>query len=288
MKNYTTFIKEKSSPYKEETLQKYKEAYDKGETIPFGVKTSLIAQGMIPHEGGPNKGKKKKTSLYEASPLSPNPEINVDQIVYGNAPIEYVESAKEKNDKIKNWFIQKGLIEKIKEEAPSNSSDITKNDLIKLLEMTEGATEEELTFARYIEDESSIAQSFIDILAEAGYEEDMGGFFRVDGQTDSLLFYLKDVINRPRPYQLSYAYNIPLYPLIRSNAMTASYPSGHALTGFVMAEYYAKKYPEIAAQLRAHGDKIAHSREVTGIHYPSDTAISKKICEIICENNLVE
>lgn len=58
-------VSEKESPYKEETLQKYKEDYEKGETIPFGVKTSLIAQGMIPHEGGPDKGKKKKTNSYK-------------------------------------------------------------------------------------------------------------------------------------------------------------------------------------------------------------------------------
>lgn len=56
---------EKDSPYDKETLKKYKEDYEAGKEIPFGVKTSLIAQGMIPREGGPNKGKKVKSIEYE-------------------------------------------------------------------------------------------------------------------------------------------------------------------------------------------------------------------------------
>jgi membrane-associated phospholipid phosphatase len=70
--------------------------------------------------------------------------------------------------------------------------------------------------------------------------------------------------------------------------MTASYPSGHALTGFVMSEYYSKKFPKISAELKALGEKIANSREITGIHFPSDTAISRQICTIIYENNLLK
>ena len=58
-------LEEKESPYSEETLKKYKAEYEAGKTIPFGVKTSLIAQGMIPREGGPDKGKKKKSEMYE-------------------------------------------------------------------------------------------------------------------------------------------------------------------------------------------------------------------------------
>ena len=58
-------LMEKESPYDEETLKKYKAEYEEGKTIPFGVKTSLIAQGMIPREGGPDKGKKVKSEEYK-------------------------------------------------------------------------------------------------------------------------------------------------------------------------------------------------------------------------------
>jgi len=36
------------------------------------------------------------------------------------------------------------------------------------------------------------------------------------------------------------------------------------------------------------GERVARSREVTGIHYPSDTQISREICNIIFENNLLQ
>jgi hypothetical protein len=287
MKNYRDFIAEKESPFKKETLEKYKKEYEEGKDIPFGVKTSLIAQGMIPHEGGPDKGKKKKTAVYEAEMGSLMEGVDIDQVIYGNPPIEYIEIMNAPDDHIKNWFIEQGLVEKLKSEAPANDSETTKSDLEMLVEMTSNATAEELTFARHIDDVSNLAQSFIDVLKEYGHEESMGDFFEIDSQTEGLLHFLKDVINRPRPYQLARYYNYPMYPLIRTDAMSAAYPSGHALTGFVMSEYYARKYPEAAAKVRDLGERIAKSREVTGIHYPSDTEISRQICKIIFDNDLI-
>ena len=58
-------VNEKESPYDKETLQKYKKEYEDGKDIPFGVKTSLIAQGLIPREGGPDKGKAVKSPEYD-------------------------------------------------------------------------------------------------------------------------------------------------------------------------------------------------------------------------------
>jgi hypothetical protein len=212
---------------------------------------------------------------------------SINTINYGNAPLEFVELAQKTDDTIKNWFIKNSLIEKIKQEAPLNDSKETKNDLEKLLILMKEASGEDISFARYVEDESNLAQSFIDLLKENGYEEDMGGYFRIDSQTESLLFFLKDTINRPRPYQLAKSLNYPLYPLIRTNAMTASYPSGHALSAFVMSKYYSLKYPKVSTELEALGNRIAASREITGIHYPSDTMVSKEICKIIFDNNLL-
>jgi hypothetical protein len=232
--------------------------------------------------------KRYKDFLNEAQLGVLDEAIDINRVNYGNAPLEYFELMQKSDDLIKNWFIKKGLTEKIKSEAPLNDSVTTKNDLELLMKKTEKATAEEITFARHIDDVSNLAQAFIDLLKENGYEESMGGFFRIDSQTEGLLFFLKDIINRPRPYQLAKYFNYPLYPLIRTDAMTAAYPSGHALTAFVMSEYYSKKFPKISAELKALGEKIANSREITGIHFPSDTAISKQICTIIFENNLIK
>ena len=60
-----TPVLEKESPYDEDTLKKYQKEYEAGKDIPFGVRTSLIAQGMISREGGPDKGKKVKSKEYK-------------------------------------------------------------------------------------------------------------------------------------------------------------------------------------------------------------------------------
>ena len=216
-----------------------------------------------------------------------DPKIDINQVNYGNPPREYIEIMQRPDDHVKKWFIRKGLCEKISQESPANDSDTTRKDLEYLVDRTEKATAEEITFARHIDDVSNLAQAFIDLLEESGHKEDMGGFFRIDQQTEGLLHFLKDVINRPRPYQLAKYYNYPLYPVMRTDAMSAAYPSGHALTAYVMSEHYARKYPDTAAKIKALGQRIAESRELTGIHYPSDTLISKEISDIIWENGLI-
>jgi len=67
-------VTEKKSPYDRETLISYKEEYEKGKEIPFGVKSSLIAQGMIPREGGEHEGEKRKSPEY-GGPKEENHEV---------------------------------------------------------------------------------------------------------------------------------------------------------------------------------------------------------------------
>jgi acid phosphatase (class A) len=229
-----------------------------------------------------------KELILEQSLNTPGKNIDINQIVYGNSPIEFKDIIENKKDPIKNWFEKEGLIDKIIKEAPLNDSETTKKDLYQLIELTANATGDDITFSRYADDQNNLPNLFIDLLNSKGYEETMEEYYKIDGQTDTILNFLKDVINRPRPYQLAKTYNIPLYPLIRTNAMTAAYPSGHALTGFVMSEYYARKYPKISSEVRDLGKKIARSREVVGIHYPSDTKISRYICDVMFDNNLIK
>lgn len=59
-----TNLSEKESPYDRETLINYKHEYEQGKKIPFGVKNSLIAQGMIARESGDDEGKKVKSEEY--------------------------------------------------------------------------------------------------------------------------------------------------------------------------------------------------------------------------------
>lgn len=54
-----------------------------------------------------------------------------------------------------------------------------------------------------------------------------------------------------------------------------------------MSEYYSRKHPRLAPVLMELGEKIAKSRENVGIHYPSDTEVSRLISKILFKYGLL-
>jgi len=214
--------------------------------------------------------------------------VGVNSICYGNPSAEYMEAIVAKDDPIKNWFVVGGLMDEICLSAPKNDSDITRRDLEVLVELTGSATEEDVAFAEFVENEDNIMKLFMKVLSEAGIEESVEEYYRVYDSVSSLLHYMKHRINRPRPYQLALHFDLPIFPLILTDANTASYPSGHALVSFNMSKYYSGKYPYLASMLVELGEKIAKSREIVGVHYPSDTEVSRLISKIIFKHDLLK
>ena len=223
---------------------------------------------------------KKYTSFLRESQET----FSLDFIKFGNPLEEHLEIANRENS-IKTWFQNKGLDQTILKNAPANSSQTTQKDLLYLAKRMKQVTPEELMLARAAEE--NLPQVFIDYFASKGIVETMEEYFRVDTQVEPLLFYLKNLVNRPRPHQISYYLNIPVMPLIPTDACSASFPSGHAISGFVMGEHYARKYPELRNEVKDLGQRIAESRENVGIHYPSDTEVSRAISDVIWKNNLI-
>lgn len=87
MYSFEDFLNEKKSPYKPETLAKYKKKWEEGEQVPFGVEASLKAQGMIPRADGSYQVspeyKKEKGSLVsnlKVSPISKKPDSHADKV----------------------------------------------------------------------------------------------------------------------------------------------------------------------------------------------------------------
>lgn len=213
---------------------------------------------------------------------------SIDLIRYGNPPAEFLPFIQNSEDPIRKRFDAEGWTHEIIRQAPTNLGETTREDLEKLQDLTQSVGYEAINFARYVDNVENLANLFIDLAQEYGVQEDMGNFFAVDAQSDSLLHYLKYMIDRPRPYQLARVLDFEVYPLIRTDAMTAAYPSGHALTAFIMGEYYSRLIPDGRLRFEELAVKIAQSREIVGIHYPSDTAISKIISGLIWEHDLIQ
>mgnify|MGYP006000527895 FL=1 len=65
---------------------------------------------------------------------------------------------------------------------------------------------------------------------------------------------------------------------------TPSYPSGHATQGYLLGDYYAKKYPEHSKRFVEVGEDIAHSRLIAKAHFPSDKRFGRIIADKLLDS----
>lgn len=77
---------------------------------------------------------------------------------------------------------------------------------------------------------------------------------------------------RPRPF-VADARVKPAVHLEKS----ASFPSGHATRGALLAAILAELIPDRRDALVARGAQIGHDRVIAGVHYPSDVAAGEKL-----------
>jgi len=82
-------------------------------------------------------------------------------------------------------------------------------------------------------------------------------------------FNLKADFARPRPYHLSKDIKNPEAP------GHAAYPSGHSSASYVNAYLLAEIFPELKDKFFSNAYDMAFSREVRGVHYPSDSRAGK-------------
>jgi acid phosphatase (class A) len=84
-------------------------------------------------------------------------------------------------------------------------------------------------------------------------------------------FRLKRYFKRPRPYHLEPKLN----PLARINS--PSFASGHSLWAFGTAFLFSEIIPEKRKDFLKMAEEVRWSRELMGIHYPSDNEASRII-----------
>jgi acid phosphatase (class A) len=88
---------------------------------------------------------------------------------------------------------------------------------------------------------------------------------------------LKNIYRRPRPYQA----DSTLHPVCPLNPEPTSYPSGHSLSGYLLALTLIQIVPEKRQQIFDRLDEYVHSRLICGVHYASDIEASRKLAYAI-------
>jgi hypothetical protein len=214
--------------------------------------------------------------------------MELNDIVYGNPPLEWFDSWKlEGKDKFE-LAQQKGVIEEFlsNHPCPENDSDTTKKELEYLASKPKQISEEEEGLA-IILDENHY-DFFEQLCSQLGGNTTAEQFEKYVGQYWGIISYIKHKINRPRPFQLAPYYKLPVFPTVITNsANSASYPSGHVFEYLLILDYLKRLHPEHKSKLAEVYKKIRHTREWLAVHYPSDTIGSEKLFLLLKKKGVI-
>jgi acid phosphatase (class A) len=182
---------------------------------------------------------------------------------------------------------------------PANSSDQTRGELDYLLKLQASRTAGQVERAEYIAQIGStpsiVNPSDPDYSANRTQlfyiAQDVGEWYNPQHfpATTRLLmntiqdirateFRLKRFFKRPRPYHLE----PKLQPLARIGS--PSFASGHTLWAFSQAFLFSEIIPQMRNEFIARAEEVRWSRELMGIHYPSDNEASRIIAWQLLES----
>tara|TARA_R110002020_G_scaffold389294_1_gene599981 strand:+ start:4843 stop:5499 length:657 start_codon:yes stop_codon:yes gene_type:complete len=153
-------------------------------------------------------------------------------------------------------------------QPPANSSLETGKDLLFIQGSTFLRTPGlEQSIKKHDKDPSYAIKKYLDLF---GLEYDERYIGKVLEESAVLVKEQKNKFNRPRPIQIAPYYSVEL-PVVKSKTnKTPSYPSGHSTQSRLIAEIYAKKYPEHAKNLYKAADECGLGRISAGFHFKSD------------------
>ena len=156
---------------------------------------------------------------------------------------------------------------------PENSSATTLDEIKHLASIKQNT--------KFVKVHDNIKEVFKDTLAELELpyiEEELDSLLK---QSAKFVMELKYKYNRPRPHQIAEFYGIDLNGVELDTMRTPSYPSGHAIQGYLLGMYFGDKYPQSRKLFTQLGEDIAQSRIVAKAHYPSDKSFGKIVAEYL-------
>jgi hypothetical protein len=213
---------------------------------------------------------------------------NLDDIKYGNPAKDHVLKVKIDVGGLLKKSLDLGIIKDVIDNHPfpANSSQETKKEIEYLVSVTKNLSKDQKRFCELME--NNHYDLFVIVAKKLGISVTKNEILKWVGDIDPITFYLKDKFNRPRPYQLAKEMGLNLYPVIRTDANSAAYPSGHTMDFLVILYHFGKLKPESIKILNNFYQKIKNVRELSGVHYPSDRKVSEYIFKQLAKNKLLK
>lgn len=197
---------------------------------------------------------------------------------------------------VKPYYLSDAQVKALSESVkfPANSSDQVRKELDYLLDLQSKRTPEQVKRVEFLGD-IGYWPSINMVPSHLSYEENLQNLFfegselmgdninaknfpKISKLLQGVMqdmrimeFTIKYKLFRPRPYHLE----PKLQPLTKINS--PSFASGHTLWAFVQAFTWSEVVPEKQQQFIALAEEIRRSREIMGIHYPSDNEASRQV-----------
>ena len=125
----------------------------------------------------------------------------------------------------------------------------------------------------FVKDNDDVYANFVNIVGK----EDGKQIEELINDSRIIITKLKNYFNRPRPKKLAKNFGIKLEDIELKSMKTPSYPSGHSIQGYLVAEVLKDKYPNKSKQLDKKAKDISDSRNIARAHYKSDSDMGKKL-----------
>lgn len=197
---------------------------------------------------------------------------------------------------VKPYYLSEEQVGALKESVkpPANSSEQVRRELDYMLNLQSKRTPEQVTRVEFLANigywpsinavptHQSYEQNLKDLFFEGrelmGENINAKNFPKMSKLLQGVMqdmrvmeFTIKYAVLRPRPYHLE----SKLEPLTKIGS--PSYASGHTLWAFIQAFTWSEVVPEKRKEFIALAEEIRRSREVMGIHYPSDNEASRQV-----------
>ena len=160
-----------------------------------------------------------------------------------------------------------------KRQPPENDSSLTLKE-VKYLSNVEPNEE----FAKAHDD---VVETFMNLIEKNELDISKKQLKQIVKESVKFIMELKYHYNRPRPYQVAEFYDIDLNGTTLDSMKTPSYPSGHAIQGYLIGDYLSHKDPSNSEEYLTKGSDIAESRIIAKAHYPSDRDYGKQVARVL-------
>lgn len=227
----------------------------------------------------PARGHYKQLSAFSPKAKSPNEEIDKQKFITDQETVERRLSLTPVyliNVKVDDFKIP---------DVPANSSDQTRAEINYLLALQNSRTDEEVRASLYMADiyynlrvkpEDPTYKRYRSNLFHIG--SSIGSWFNPDNMpvtADVMANVWRDASHFIWALKFKYARIRPVFidADIKNLQETdwAAYPSGHASNSYINAYIYQELAPEFTDVFIKDAYDMAHSREIIGVHYPSDS-----------------